>query len=726
VVVVDEFATLAAELPDFVDALVGVAQRGRSLGVHLVLATQRPSGSVSANISANTTLRVALRVQAATDSTDVIDAPDAATLPRRMPGRALVRLGPGELVVAQTALATATKLADANVGGEEGRAVGAGITVVPLCIDVEDPADRTRPGATPDGTGPTASLVTPGPGKDDVSPPSDLAILAAAMGEAWRAVGGRRPRRPWPDPLPEDVAWPLAVEGTGPYAEEGSARDRSLVVALADDPDGQRQVPFAWRLNDGPLLAVGLPGSGTTTLAATAVLEASRRWDAGTCHIHMVDLGAGGLVALAGLPHVGAVVAADDHERQRRLFEELAADLARRRAGTSTGAPRRLVVVDGLGTFRAHWDDLEASGTWNALMAVATRGPEVGIHVLITAEGPGSAPHQVVAACRQRLVFHLGDRADHATFGVPASAVPGLPPGRAVAAEGPTVVQVARPPEGRPAAVGRLAGADAARRADKSSGDPPGPRPVGVLPEHVELGDLLSEAGREDPSDGGPAEGTLLLTVGMSDLGLATAELVLLPGGHGLVAGAPHTGRTTALATLAASALAAGASVVAVGNHPDGWAGARVTHLGSDDTDLAEAVGRSGPLLVIVDDADRTAEDHPVLARVARDRRADRHLVASGRADRFRSLYGHWTRELRADRTGLLLAPDPDLDGDLTGARLPRRPPVSLGPGRAWLSGGRPEGFVQVALPQTRSTNQPVGHPDSLTDRPVDHRRYGR
>jgi S-DNA-T family DNA segregation ATPase FtsK/SpoIIIE len=357
------------------------------------------------------------------------------------------------------------------------------------------------------------------------------------------------------------------------------------------------------------------------------------------------------------------------------------------------------VVVDGLGAFRARWDDLEASGTWNALMAVATRGPEVGIHVLITAEGPGSAPHPVVAACRQRLVFHLGDRADHATFGVPASSVPALPPGRAVAAEGPTVVQVARPPEGRPAAVGRLTGADSARRIDGTSGHPPGPRPVGVLPEHLELADLLGAAGQEDPSDGGGTEGTLLLTVGMSDLGLATAELALLPGGHALVAGAPRTGRTTALATLAASAVAVGASVVAVGPHPDGWAGAGVTHLGSDHPDLLEAVERAGPLLVIVDDADRTAEDHPVLAQVARDRRADRHVVAAGRADRFRSLYAHWTRELRADRTGLLLAPDPDLDGELTGARLPRRPPVALGPGRAWLSGGRPEGFVQVALP---------------------------
>src|ERR671919_319375 len=97
-VIIDEFATLKAELPEFIDALVGVAQRGRSLGVHLLLATQRPQGAISDNIRANTNLRIALRVQEKTDSTDVIDVPDAASIPRTAPGRAYVRLSPGEVV----------------------------------------------------------------------------------------------------------------------------------------------------------------------------------------------------------------------------------------------------------------------------------------------------------------------------------------------------------------------------------------------------------------------------------------------------------------------------------------------------------------------------------------------------------------------------------------------------------------------------------------------------
>ena len=95
VLVVDEFATLVEELPDFVGGLVGIAQRGRSLGVHLVLATQRPGGVVSADIRANTSLRIALRVTDPAESTDVVDVRDAADIPRAHPGRAVVRAGAG-------------------------------------------------------------------------------------------------------------------------------------------------------------------------------------------------------------------------------------------------------------------------------------------------------------------------------------------------------------------------------------------------------------------------------------------------------------------------------------------------------------------------------------------------------------------------------------------------------------------------------------------------------
>ncbi|MBO0728551.1 MAG: FHA domain-containing protein, partial [Acidimicrobiaceae bacterium] len=103
VVVIDEFAFLKREVPEFVDGVVDVAQRGRSLGVHLVLATQQPSGVVDDKIRANTNLRVALRVAGESDSSDVIGRREAAHIPRSLPGRAYVRTGHTQTDPVQTA-----------------------------------------------------------------------------------------------------------------------------------------------------------------------------------------------------------------------------------------------------------------------------------------------------------------------------------------------------------------------------------------------------------------------------------------------------------------------------------------------------------------------------------------------------------------------------------------------------------------------------------------------
>src|SRR4029453_686003 len=103
VIVVDEFATLAEELPAFVPGLVAIAQRGRSLGGHLVLATQRPGGVVSPEIRANCTLRICLRTTDKAHSRAVLSTTDAAHLPVELPGRAYLRSGSGAPTALQVA-----------------------------------------------------------------------------------------------------------------------------------------------------------------------------------------------------------------------------------------------------------------------------------------------------------------------------------------------------------------------------------------------------------------------------------------------------------------------------------------------------------------------------------------------------------------------------------------------------------------------------------------------
>ena len=102
-VIVDEFAALAKEVPEFIEGVVDVALRGRSLGIHLLLATQRPAGVVTPQIRANTSLRIALRVADDDDSVDVIGTREAATLPSELPGRAIAKIGPRESALFQSA-----------------------------------------------------------------------------------------------------------------------------------------------------------------------------------------------------------------------------------------------------------------------------------------------------------------------------------------------------------------------------------------------------------------------------------------------------------------------------------------------------------------------------------------------------------------------------------------------------------------------------------------------
>lgn len=649
VVVIDEFATLAAELPAFVDALVGIAQRGRSLGVHLVLATQRPAGAVNDHIRANTALRIALRVQDAADSLDVVGVPGAADLPRDRPGRAVVRLGPTDVVTAQTAW----------TGDRSAGSAAEGVRVRPLAFD-DRATNRDRAGSN-------ASVG-----------PDDLRRTVDAVDAAWTLADGRPPRRPWPDPLPAVVD---LRAGDGPTRSTG----RGLVLGRADTPDDQCQVPFRWLLDDGPLLLVGRPGSGCSTGLATTVLAAADRWDAAALHVHVVDLGAGALLPLAGLPQVGAVIGADEPERQRRLVEDLAEDLSARRAEPGRARPRRLVVVDGIGPFHDRWDELDPSGTWPRLVELAVRGSEIGLHLALAADGASRIPQQILSACTARVVLRLADDADAAVLGVGSLQVGDrAAPGRGVATDGPTEVQLGRYAPDLGDAVARVAG----RGRPVALGE--GPRPVRTLPDRVRRSALGGPASTVE------ADGGVVLVVGVSDVGLRPARLVLPPGGHALVAGPPRSGRTTALRTVAEAAVAAGATVVGIA--PGGWAQAGVVGLAADDPALADALAVDGPLVVVVDDADLLDEHHPVLGAVVRARRPGRHVVATARPDRARTAYAHWLRELRADRSGVLLRPDPDVDGELLGARLPRRSPVPDAAGRGWLVGA-PVGFVQLARP---------------------------
>ena len=620
-VVVDEFASLAADLPEFLDALVGIAQRGRSLGVHMVLATQRPAGVVTDDIRANATCRIALRVSDPRESVDIIDAGDAAGIPRSRPGRAIARFGPGEFTPFQSALSTGHSSAEATV-----------------CVR---------------GAAEVAS---------SLNGPTDLERLVGTIRDAHLSAGGRAPRSPWPPALPTDICRSELSEPSG--------------WLLVDEPDEQRQSVSGWMLDDGHLVVVGAPGAGATTTLATAVLEVTRCAGDAAPHVHIVDHDAGGLGPLAGLAHCGTVVAPTNKELRVRLLRWLDEEIVRRRASDHQ-TPQILLVIDDLGGLSRAHDPVREQSVHEALARIWADGPSVGVTVAVSLRRGADLPPALAATVGTVLLHRVGDPSDALRFGVKES-TEAFGAGRVLRSGDHAIAQVIRDAPS-------LAESVLARR--DCVAPSVAPQKVGVLAA------VIAACAVGASAQVGPVETELFVAVGDRDLGLSA--LRLHRGEHALILGPARSGRTNALAAIAASC---GESCVIVGDgsRSENELAARAGRDPVGVESLAEAVS-SGPMVVLIDDCLNVADLDGQLADLVASPSPGVHIVASARPDRFRSAYGHWAADIRSSRVGFLLKPDP-IDGDLLGVSLPARLELPNIPGRGVLVADSESQVVQVVL----------------------------
>ena len=644
VVVIDEFAKMAREQPELLASLVDVAQRGRTLGVHLILATQRPAGVVNDHIRTNTNLRIALRVQDAADSVDVIGGRDAAELSRHRPGRAYFRLGPDEVIPIQSALITCVTDAESDDAVE----------VVPFEF-----GGRARERA--------ATLEAP-----KGEQPSDLARLVDAINEANEAEGIPPARKPWPEPLPAQIDLAELI---------GSENGDRALVALADEPRRQTQYPVGWDLDEGNLLLFGIPGSGTTTALASLALSLASLHPPEQLEIYALDFGAGDLRALETLPHAGSVVLGGDRERQMRLIRWLRRQLEERRV-ERRGSVKTVVLIDNLAALRSEFDDPAGMELMDELARVYADGPQTGIHLAVTADRPNTVPTAWMAVTTQKWLFRLADAYDYVSLGLTVKDVPQATPGRAVMTESGLHIQLGRPQASLAASV-----------AGRYSRSTPIATPIGVLPTELSLASLEARAEvGEEP---------WRIPIGMRESDLGVAELVLYESEHAIVAGPARSGKSQTLWTVAEALAGTGVHIAAIAGRRsplhDCPALDRVASPGGDATAmLAQLRVQQGPVVVLIDDADGIDDVDGAVAGLL-GARPDLHVVAAARADSLRSLYGHWTQEVRKSKVGVLLRPSIDYDGDLVGANLPRRAPVQMTVGRGYLAHNGELDIVQVA-----------------------------
>ncbi|MGH3677201.1 MAG: FtsK/SpoIIIE domain-containing protein [Mycobacterium sp.] len=516
VIIVDEFAALATEVPEFVDGVIDVAQRGRSLGLHLILATQRPAGVIKDNLRANTNLRIALRLNDADDSLDVIDDKLAAHFPPEIPGRAAAKTGPGRLTTFQSGY----------VGGWS--ADQPDITPIDIC---EFAFGRRRPW-NPDLALGRAATLSGGP--------TDITRIVSTVRAAAESLAIPAPRKPWLPPL-------LAV-----YPLEsltGYARDNELVFGMADAPADQFQPIGSFSPDrDGNMAIIGTGGSGKSTALRSVAISAALAPGDGPVHVYGFDFASGSLHMLEGLPHVAAVVDGDDDERVGRVLRRLTAILedrakkfARARASSISeyrrladpDEPRILLLVDGIGAFRDAYEHITHTPYFGMFSQIASDGRQLGLHIAITGDRPGALSSSLASTIQRRLVLRLATDDDYLIAGVPADILSAASPqGRGIM-DGQEIQVAVFGGDPNVAVQGRAVDQLAESMREKGFA---APEPVERLAERIPLDTLPTGA----PSG---------MPIGIADETLA--PIGITPQGMLMVTGPPGSGRTTTLLTLA-------------------------------------------------------------------------------------------------------------------------------------------------------------------------------
>jgi S-DNA-T family DNA segregation ATPase FtsK/SpoIIIE len=464
-------------------------------------------------------------------------------------------------------------------------------------------------------------------------------------------------------------------------------------VALADDPTRQTQYPVGWDPADGNLLLFGISGSGTTTTLASLVLSLATVHSPEELEVYVFDFGAGELKALEGLPHTESVILADDRERQSRLVRHLRDELDRRRGEQDAAAPRRrtLVLIANLTAMRAEFDDADGLELMDELTRVYADGSGAGISFVVSADRLNTVPTAWMSITTQKWLFRLPDPYDYVSVGLTRKNMPQATPGRAVMAPSGLQIQVGQPTPSLASAVAVLA----ARYPDVKSRV----SPIGVLPAEVSFASLGVSQLSGEP---------WRIPIGIRESDLDAAHLELYEGEHAFVTGPARSGKSFALWTIAASLRNGQPSgtphLAATGGRRsplrDCPAMDRFAAAGGEATALFASVRTvTGPVVVFIDDAEGFDDIDGAIAGLLSAGRPDLHVVTAGRADSLRTMYGHWTQTVRRSKTGLLLRPNIDLDGDLLGMTLPRRAPVQMIAGRGYAVHNGDLDIVQVAMP---------------------------
>ncbi len=560
VIIIDEFAELKAELPNFLNELVATVRVGRSLGMHLILATQRPAGHITQEMSANLNFRISLRVQNPEESREMIRLPDAAYIPPSLPGRAYFLVG-NDLQEFQTAW-VGMEYDESQFADEPDEA-----PITLRLLQNEHPLKLAEPESAARAAEPVDS--------NSERIPTLAEALSSYITTLFEQMRLKTTEVVFLESLPD--ALPLQrVLDAGQYGgwdgndwQAEIKHEWKIPVGLIDDIPNRTQPPMEVDFPGlgGHIIVAGSPGTGKTTFLRTLAMSLAHLYRPDEIEIYVLSMAGRGLDMLETLPHVAAVVHNDESERIERLFRRLvetveirryqlaqvnADDLLQynNRAVRQGGnpLPAVFVLIDNFVELQKYFqDDIDS------LAAILRDSRPVGIYFAITTPSTNIS-YKVMNLIEQRFAFRLTERGDYLQF-------IGRMEGREVNPRAGSGLLAGKPPQHCQIALPGSGVDDDQRLEDMQRtiqamtaawGERPKPPQIITLPTNVMFERVLEALPARTPVQANAEVFPVIQTpIGLESLRLQAKSMDWLhEGPHFLVNGPVGTGKSSLLRTL--------------------------------------------------------------------------------------------------------------------------------------------------------------------------------
>ena len=435
--VIDEFAEFKLRFPEFMGAINSIFAIGRTLGVHIILLTQKPASVVDDKMMANTRFRWCLKVASSADSRDMLHHPDAAKITN--PGRAFVQVGEDEVYeeiqsfwsgapynpYRALSLRRETRVSLVDLQGNR------------QCYEFEKTTGYR-------------------------SEKNEIDAVVEYIDDYCRKNQIPRARAIWTTKVPDHILLKdiLQIAFDGEHWGQTNSTLRAT-VGLLDDPRSQSQYPLYFDLsNDGHVLVYGAPGTGKTTLLHTTIMSLALSYSPDAVNMYLMDFGGGSMRIFRELPHVGGVTASGDDDQVKKLANMLDAELKHRKreiAGLGlvsidsycevTGRPMPYVVLllDNFASALELYPELEGF-----FQTFVREGASCGLYLIATSVAPNMVPFRIRQNVKTNVALRMADKMEYAGIvGKTDGLEPEDNPGRGlIRGEPPLEFQIALPASG--------------------------------------------------------------------------------------------------------------------------------------------------------------------------------------------------------------------------------------------------------------------------------------